>query len=275
MHRRWKRPAASTSPELRDRAKQKGPQRPDSARQRPDSAQTAPRQRPEETESYLEKIKKRKILFFFFIFPNMTLSPLGAVWALSGRCRALSGRCWLSCCEFRWPGTLRNTQRAQGRDWTNLQPPRFTFLCDFWKVAACVKPPQSLSGRVLRPCRASPRPCAPFCVRPRGGCAGHPLGRSVPSALRVLRLWAPRPLARASLGPCVPFCVRPRGGCAGHPLGRSVPSAPGLPLRPASLSASAREAGAQGTRWDAQCRQGVASCALKIVSCKNEKHLFF
>ena len=170
---------------------------------------------------------------------------------------------------------MRNTQRAQGRDWTNLQPPRFTFLCDFWKVAACVKPPQSSSGRVLRPCRTSPRPCAPFCVRPRGGCAGHPLGRSVPSALRVLRLWAPRPLARASLGPCVPFCVRPRGGCAGHPLGRSVPSAPGLPLRPASLSASAREAGAQGTRWDAQCRQGVASRALEIVSCKNEKHLFF
>ena len=195
----------------------------------------------------------------------MTLSPLRAVCALSARCRALSCavvRCWLSCCEFRWPGTLRNTQRAQGRDWTNLQPPRFTFLCDFGKVAACVKPPQSSSGRVLRPCRTSPRPCAPFCVRPRGGCAGHPLGRSVPSALRVLRLWAPRPLARASLGPCVPFCVRPRGGCAGHPLGRSVPSAPGLPLRPASLSASAREAGAQGTRWDAQCRQGVASCAL-------------
>ena len=105
--------------------------------------------------------------------------------------------------------------------------------------------------------------------------AAHPLGRLVPSGLRVLRLWAPCPLARASLGPCVPFCVRPRGGCAGHPLGRSVPSAPGLPLRPASLSASAREAGAQGTRWDAQCRQGVASCALKIVSCKNEKHLFF
>ena len=39
--------------------------------------------------------------------------------------------------------------------------------------------------------------------------AAHPLGRSVPSGLRVLRLWAPCPLARASLGPCAPFCVRP------------------------------------------------------------------
>ena len=83
---------------------------------------------------------------------------------------------------------------------------------------------RALSCAVVRCCRASPRPCAPFCVRPRGGCAGHPLGRSVPSGLRVLRLWAPCPLARPSLGPCAPFCVRPRGGCAGHPLGRSVPS---------------------------------------------------
>ena len=54
--------------------------------------------------------------------------------------------------------------------------------------------------------------------------AAHPLGRLVPSGLRVLRLWAPCPLARASLVPCAPFCVRPRGGCAEHPLGRSVPS---------------------------------------------------
>ena len=49
--------------------------------------------------------------------------------------------------------------------------------------------------------------------------AAHPLGRLVPSGLRVLRLWAPCPLARASLGPCAPFCVRPRSGCAEHPLG--------------------------------------------------------
>ena len=40
---------------------------------------------------------------------------------------------------------------AQGCEWTNLQPPRFTFIRDFWIVAACVKPPQSSSGRVLRP----------------------------------------------------------------------------------------------------------------------------
>ena len=35
---------------------------------------------------------------------------------------------------------------------------------------------------------ASPAPCVPFCVRPRGGCAGHPLGRSVPPGGRVVRL---------------------------------------------------------------------------------------
>ena len=40
---------------------------------------------------------------------------------------------------------------AQGCEWTNLQPPRFTFIRDFWIVAACVKLPQSSSGRVLRP----------------------------------------------------------------------------------------------------------------------------
>ena len=132
-----------------------------------------------------------------------------------------------------------------------------------------------------RPCPCVPSALRPFLCTPAGRVRRTPAGTlGAFGASRCAPLGAPPfgpcvPLARASLGPCVPFCVRPRGGCAGHPLGRSVPSAPGLPLRPASLSASAREAGAQGTRWDAQCRQGVASCALKIVSCKNEKHLLF
>jgi len=80
----------------------------------------------------------------------------------------------------------------------------FVALGDRFPPVPCVKPPQSSSGRVVRPCRASPRPCAPLCVRPRGGCAGHPLGRSVPSGLRVLRLSAPCPLAYAALRLCAP-----------------------------------------------------------------------
>ena len=124
--------------------------------------------------------------------------------------------------------------------------------------------------------------------------AAHPLGRLVPSGLRVLRLWAPCPLARASLGPCAPFCVRPRSGCAEHPLGRPVPSrlpvvrvrclcavaekllpvsnrynhhlaeccGPSVrPLGPAPLSAYGRGAGAQDIRWDARCLRGFAFCA--------------
>ena len=69
----------------------------------------------------------------------------------------------------------------------------------------------------------------------------------MPSALRVLRLWAPRPLARASLWP-----VRPLG--------------------PASLSAYARGAGAQNIPWDARCLHGFplcvcAVCVLLLRSC--------
>ena len=134
----------------------------------------------------------------------------------------------------------------------------------------------------VRPC-----PCVPSALRPFLRTAA----RSVPSGLRVLRLWAPCPLARASLGPCAPFCVRPRGGCAEHPLGRSVPSrlpvvrvrclcavaekwlpvsnrynhhlaeccGPSVrPLGPAPLSAYGRGAGAQDIRWDARCLRGFA-----------------
>ena len=151
----------------------------------------------------------------------MSLSPRGLCLGLCCACAALVLRLW-ACA----PGNPFHAAHPLGR----LVPSGLRVL------------------RLWAPCplaRASLGPCAPFCVRPRGGCAEHPLGRSVPSRLPVVRVrclcavaekWLPvsnrynHHLAesfgpsRASPRPCAPFCVRPRGGCAGHPLGRSVPS---------------------------------------------------
>ena len=185
----------------------------------------------------MEKIKKRKILFFFFIFPNMTLSPLGAVWALSGRCLGAVGRCLgavgFLAVNFGGPGLCEiHSARKDATGQTCSLHGSLSFV---------------ISGKLL----------------PVSNRHNHHLVESCGPAVRPL---GPAPLSVYARGAGAQDtrwdarCLRRFAFCA---FGRPA-LWPVRPLGPASLSAYARGAGAQDTPWDARCLQPRGfPCALR------------
>ena len=167
----------------------------------------------------------------------MTLSPLGAVWALSGRCLGAVGRCLgavgFLAVNFGGPGLCEiHSARKDATGQTYSLHGSLSFV---------------ISGKLLPVSNRHNHHLAESC-----GPAVRPLG---PAPLSVYARGAGAQDTRWDAR-----CLRRFAFCA---FGRPA-LWPVRPLGPASLSAYARGAGAQDTPWDARCLQPRGfPCALR------------